>query len=270
MQPSAQACWSCDSATWAVAVLVERAPANSAAGSQQSNTPPLGRPKDPRAKRSIPLRCVPMATTSGASGWRQNVRADVGVMVVSRATGKKVRAETLGSLRDGSRRWKWNRRNSKGSLVPKGRYVVAVRGRAAGTRDQAEVAVVVDTKTVYTKKTLTKGGTKTSSSSWSSYSLGGNCDGSSYRGELLSSCLFAGARAVYGFSVPSNAALVSKSVARRSGVARCRKSAVSVSRSGGTLRLTFTHGNRSGFSQCWVKRGASPTGPNGSTDGPSR
>ena len=125
----------------------------------------------------------------------------------SLATGRTVRRESLGSRGSGYHTWSWNGRKGTGALVNTGRYRHRL-GRADGHGDRADTTVTAATGWVTKSHTLRRSGTNTSSRSASSscYIRGDSgvleldCWGGSY------------AKATYGFSVPSNAFNVRRSI----------------------------------------------------------
>ena len=145
---------------------------------------------------------------STAIRWHQNIGANISVEIKSLATGRTVRRESLGSRGAGYHTWSWNGRKGTGALVNTGRYRVIVSGRADGHGDRADTTVTAATGWVTKSHTLRRSGTNTSSRSASSscYIRGDSgvleldCWGGSY------------AKATYGFSVPSNAFNVRRSI----------------------------------------------------------
>ena len=82
--------------------------------------------------------------------------------------------------------------------------------------------------------------------------LGGDCNWDHIQKSLLTTCLFAHADIVYVFSIPKNAKVTSFSHSVGAGVARCFNKKWTTTRTGGTYRATFHHGNPNNFSQCLV------------------
>ena len=83
------------------------------------------------------------------------------------------------------------------------------------------------------------------------YLAGGSCNwGGDGRGGGITTCLFAQASIRYSYRLPVNAKLLSVTHTVTSGIARCRNKRWVVRHVGRTYSATFSHGNRSGFSQC--------------------
>lgn len=141
--------------------------------------------------------------------WSQST-ASTRVAVIRRSTGKVVRRESLGQLSAGWRGWRWDGRKGDGSTAAIGKYRVVVTVSAGGVQRSASTTVEVATGWRTTTHTLHRSGTNTSSRGTS-----GSCFISAYSGVLKLDCWGGNyARASYGFSVPSNATNVRRSISK--------------------------------------------------------
>lgn len=107
-------------------------------------------------------------------------------------------------------------------------------------------------KTISHTHTVHKSGPQTSSRGWTRLSLGGNCNYSSYSGELLVSCLWARSTVVYRFSVSKGRIIKLASAGMEPGLYACHTS-ISKHNYGKTGTITAVTANASGFAQCWLK-----------------
>jgi Abnormal spindle-like microcephaly-assoc'd, ASPM-SPD-2-Hydin len=149
----------------------------------------------------------------------------------------------------------WGGHASNGAKVKPGAYRFRVVARLPGRTVKSayrRVQVRTGYKIVVKRGKKRKNGIDWSVRSTGAYAVGGNCNWDHIQKSLLTTCLFAHADIVYTFSVPRKAKITSFSHNVEAGVARCFNKSWTTSRSGGTLRATFHHGNPNNFSQCLV------------------
>jgi hypothetical protein len=97
-----------------------------------------------------------------------------------------------------------------------------------------------------------KAGVRSSSRSWSPYSIGGSCNYSGLNGELLVTCLWAKSVVRYTLSSPRRTAIVGSGVSLSPGLFPCHSSVQKKLVTRRSIRFTVTTANASGFAQCSI------------------
>jgi hypothetical protein len=149
----------------------------------------------------------------------------------------------------------WGGHAPNGAKVKPGTYRFRVVAQLPGRKVKSgylHVSVRTGFKTVVRRGKKAKDGVDWNSRSTGADNVGGNCNWDHIQQSLLTTCLFAHADVVYTFSIPRKAKITSFSHNVEAGVARCFNKSWKTTRSGGTLRATFHHGNPNNFSQCLV------------------
>jgi len=149
----------------------------------------------------------------------------------------------------------WGGHASNGAKVKPGTYRFRVVAQLPGRKVKSgdlHVQVKTGFKNVVKRGKKAKDGVDWASRTTGADDLGGNCNWDHIQKSLLTTCLFAHADIVYVFSIPKNAKVTSFSHSVEAGVARCFNKTWTTTRTGGTYRATFHHGNPNNFSQCLV------------------